>query len=44
MVKLGLTGGDAKVYADYKKNMDPEKRKEFEAKLAEARNAGAKPI
>ena len=44
MAKLGLTGGDAKVYADYKKNMDPEKRKEFEAKIAEARNAGAKPI
>lgn len=49
MAKLGLTGAqmnpdDAKVYADYKKNMDPEKRKEFEAKIAEARNAGAKPI
>ena len=29
---------------DYKKNMDPEKRKEFEAKIAEARNAGAQPI
>ena len=48
MAKLGLTGtinsDDAKVYADFKKNMDPEKRKEFEAKIAEARNAGAKPI
>lgn len=49
MAKLGLAAGgmssdDAKIYADYKKNMDPEKRKEFEAKLAEARNAGAKPI
>jgi HSP20 family molecular chaperone IbpA len=50
MAKLGLSGigkvsaDDAQVYADYKKNMDPEKRKEFEAKIAEARNAGAKPI
>lgn len=49
MAKLGLSGAklssdDAQVYADYKKNMDPEKRKEFEAKIAEARNAGAQPI
>ena len=42
--KLGLNEDAAQVYADYKKNMDPEKRKDFEAKLAEARNAGAKPI
>ena len=42
--KLGLNQDAAQVYADYKKNMDPEKRKDFEAKLAEARNAGAKPI
>jgi len=32
-----LNAADAAKYADYKAAMDPEKRKEFEAKLADAR-------